>query len=278
MTHRSPAPDVQRGWWAAGLAALLMSGTIAALYVDDLTRSRWWQLGLGALAVGVVIVATRAVTRRQRQQVWICVGIATLVELYGSVLWGVYHYRLGGIPFYVPPGHGVIYLAATLLASSPLFARYPKVTKSVALVAAGAWAIAGVSLIPWLGGRWDIVGAFFFIYFATFVLRTNRGTFFSAVFLLTSLLEICGTAFGDWRWAALAPALGVGVGNPPSVIAGAYCCLDALVLLTYRLGLSKGWWVGDTMPQGPNGAGGPQGFQGSEPDPRVRVPAVTASS
>ena len=60
------------------------------------------------------------------------------------------------------------------------------------------------------------------------------------MFLLTSLLEVMGTWLGDWTWAVHAPILGVPVGNPPSVIAGAYCCLDALVLLSHRALVRKG--------------------------------------
>ena len=82
--------------------------------------------------------------------------------------------------------------------------------------------------------RTDILGAFFFVYFVVFVLRTRRGPFFAAVFVVTSFLEIVGTRLGDWTWAFHAPYLGVAVGNPPSVIAGAYCVLDALVVLSHR--------------------------------------------
>ena len=41
---------------------------------------------------------------------WPCVPIATLFEVYGSLIWGGYTYRLHNIPLYVPPGHALVYV------------------------------------------------------------------------------------------------------------------------------------------------------------------------
>jgi len=58
---------------------------------------------------------------------------------------------------------------------------------------------------------------------------------FAAIFFCTSMLEIFGTGFGNWRWAANAPYLLFPSGNPPSVIAGGYCVIDGTVLLLASL-------------------------------------------
>jgi len=51
----------------------------------------------------------------ERAQAILVVLIATLGEVLGSVLWGVYEYRLGNLPLFVPPGHGIVYLTGLRL-------------------------------------------------------------------------------------------------------------------------------------------------------------------
>ena len=211
--------------------AMLMAGTPLVLAMDARWPSLVVQALLGAVCTRVLVVLSRGLSLHQRQAVWVCVGVATLIELFGSVFWGVYRYRLHNVPLFVPPGHGLVYLCGLRLAVTPLFARRPRVTVRFTLAVAGAWAAFGLLISPWLLGRTDVLGAFFAIYFAYFVLRTRRAAFFAAIFFLTSWLELWGTGLGDWAWVAHAPGIGVGSGNPPSVIAGAYCVLDAIVIV-----------------------------------------------
>ena len=51
----------------------------------------------------------RRLTSAERWQTWICVPVATLFEIFGSMIWGGYHYRLQNIPLYVPPGHALVW-------------------------------------------------------------------------------------------------------------------------------------------------------------------------
>ena len=44
------------------------------------------------------------VVPERRWEVWLCVPIATLFEVFGSLIWGGYTYELHNIPLYVPPG------------------------------------------------------------------------------------------------------------------------------------------------------------------------------
>jgi hypothetical protein len=52
---------------------------------------------------------------------------------------------------------------------------------------------------------------------------------YAASFFVAVELELLGTGFGNWAWAAAAPVIHLPAGNPPSVIAGGYCVLDAVV-------------------------------------------------
>ncbi len=233
---------------------LFGAGTVAVLCADALHPDPTLQTALGVLAFGILFVLTVMAPADERRMVWACVAVATLLEIYGSIVWGVYRYRLHNIPLYVPPGHGLVYLASFRLSRLPLFAARPRRTVAVAVGIAVAFAVAGVTLEPLLLHRIDIFGAFWCVYFVTFSVHTRRGVFFAAVFLVTSLLEIVGTATGDWTWAVTDPVFGIGSGNPPSVIAGGYCVLEATVIIVTRAGARLARRRGDRRAASPREA------------------------
>jgi hypothetical protein len=191
---------------------------------------------LGALTFGVLLLGLRGSDSRERRVVLLCVVLATGLEVFASLVWGEYRYRFGNVPLYVPAGHGMVCLFALRAARTPLMQRYGREFSMVALAVAGAWALAGLSVIPWyLHGRRDTGGALLFPIFAAFVLRSSRYRYFVGVFVATTVLELFGTGFGNWTWAVSAPVVRFSAGNPPSVIAGAYCVLDGAVLLAAAL-------------------------------------------
>lgn len=201
------------------------------LFVDSRITTIYEQYGLGVLTFAVLWFSTRGSPPEERRQVWLLVLVATGFEIVGSLLWGLYRYRFGNVPLYVPPGHGLVYLFGLTSARTPLFLRHGRAICRYALGLATAWAIAGLTVLPLLTGRVDVEGAICLPIFAWFVLRSPRAGMFAAIFFATSMLEIFGTSFGNWRWAAVAPHVGIGAGNPPSVIAGGYCVIDGSVLL-----------------------------------------------
>ena len=216
------------------------------LFLDARVASLAEQWALGAATFLLLYVSTRHSSPEERRQVWLCVLIATGFEVLGSLVWGLYRYRFANVPLYVPPGHGLVYLFGLTAARTPLFKEHGRVVTRVALGLATAWALSGVTWLPLVTGRVDLAGALCLPIFAWFVLRSPRGAVFAAIFFCTSLLEIFGTSFGNWRWAAHAPWVGVPTGNPPSVIAGGYCVIDGTVLfvgsLLARSRFSPGTW------------------------------------
>jgi hypothetical protein len=201
------------------------------LFLDAHLVSIYEQYALGALTFFLLFVSTRWSSPEERRQVWLCVIIATGFEVWGSLVWGLYRYQLHNLPLYVPPGHGLVYLFGLTAARTPLFARHRTAVTRVALTLAAIWAVSGLTWLPLLTGRFDLSGALCLPLFAWFVLRTPRAAIFAGIFFCTSLLEIFGTSFGNWRWAEAAPYVLIPTGNPPSVIAGGYCVIDGTVLL-----------------------------------------------
>jgi hypothetical protein len=209
--------------------------TPLGLFADSRSTAIWQQWGLGLLTFIVLYLAALKAPRAQRVQVWTCVVVATGFEIFGSLIWGLYHYRLHNLPLFVPPGHGIVYLFGVLAARTPMVVDHGRRLAHVVLAVAGAWALAGLTVLPLINGRVDVQGAVCLPVFAYFLLRSPRWPLFAAIFIIVSELEISGTTFGNWYWLPVAPWTHLPSGNPPSVIAGGYCVIDGSVLLAIRL-------------------------------------------
>lgn len=210
----------------------LLAYAPATLVLDGFLRTAWpWQYVLGALTFGVLWLATTRLERRDRAQVWLCVAVATGFEYLGSQVWGGYRYRFGGIPLFVPPGHGMIYVFAIALAATGWVRRYERAFTFGAFALAAAWALAGLVLLPASSHRLDVHGAMWLPLFAYVVLFSPRRAIFAAIFIATTDVELAGTWTRSWTWLATIPWFGVGSGNPPSAIAGGYAIIDGTVLL-----------------------------------------------
>jgi hypothetical protein len=224
------------------LHSYLLVYTFVGLYADSRITDLWQQHVLGALTFLALFLASLKAPKEQRVQVWVCVGVATCFEIFGSLIWGVYRYRMHNLPLFVPPGHGIVYLFGLLATQTPVVQRHGRRVAYAVLAAATGWAVLGVTALPAVTGRLDLQGALCLPVFAYFLLRSPRWPLFAAIFVIVSVLEICGTSFGSWSWLPAAPWTHVPSGNPPSVIAGGYCVIDGSVLvvmwLGYRLGLN----------------------------------------
>lgn len=217
------------------LHAYLLAYTPIGLFADSRVTALWQQWLLGLLTFAVLYLAALKAPKEQRLQVWMCVIVATCFEIFGSLVWGVYRYRLHNLPLFVPPGHGIVYLFGLLAVRTPVVLRYGKRVAHVVLAGAGAWALAGLTVLPLVTGRLDVQGALCLPVFAFFLLRSPRWPLYAAIFIIVSELEIFGTSFGSWAWMPVAPWTHIPSGNPPSVIAGGYCVIDSTVLAM--------WWI-----------------------------------
>jgi len=197
------------------------------LYADARIQTLTQQYTLGALTLAFLFLATRFSPPSERRQVWLMVGIATSVELFCSVVWGLYRYRWGNVPLFVPPGHGLLYLFALRAARTPLMVNHGRVVGRVALACATVWAVGGLTVGPLFMGRVDALGALLWPIFV-WLMRKPAAVVYAASFFITAELELLGTGYGIWAWAAAAPVTHLPAGNPPAVIAGGYCLLDAV--------------------------------------------------
>jgi hypothetical protein len=193
-------------------------------------------LGIGTWLL--LLALLRREDNRTRAQVAVVVVFATAVEYCFAGWLGVYVYRLHDVPWFVPPGHGLVYLGALAIGRSAYVARSQRRLVPLVLVLGGGYAFWGLVL----SGRQDVLGAFWFGCLAFFLLRGRQGTrsrqrsqnnlVFVGAFVVVTYLELIGTGLGNWTWQARDPILGVvSMGNPPSGAAGGYGFFDAAALL-----------------------------------------------
>jgi hypothetical protein len=190
------------------------------------------QIGLGLATWAVLLAALWALPLEVQLQTLLVVGVATCAEVVGSIVWGVYTYRLGNLPLFVPPGHGLVYLTGLSLTQTNLVSRHQRTFLACVAVIAIGWAIAGLTVLP----RVDASGALGMSVFLLFLWRGRARVLYGAVFLVVAVLEISGTAVGVWAWKDVVPGLQLPSGNPPSGAASGYVLFDIVAIaVTARL-------------------------------------------
>ena len=210
-----------------GLTAAASVAYLATLLAVDHFVSYAEQLALGALTIVVFLTAVAKFPPARRAQAFGVVCFATVGELTGSILWGVYRYRLHNLPLFVPPAHGLVYLTGLSLAVS--LRRHTRALVAVAAAAAATWGLLGLTVLP----RRDVAGAFGVPLLLLFLWRSRNRALYAAVFLVVAALELYGTAIGTWRWATELPGTGIPDGNPPSGVASGYVWFDVMALCVF---------------------------------------------
>jgi hypothetical protein len=206
-----------RRYAAAGPAYL------AALLAADTQVGLGGQRALGVVTWLVLLAALRPLPGLARAQALGVVAFATVGEVTGALVWGVYHYRLHNLPWFIPPAHGLVYLSG--LALSRTVRGRPLV--AAAAVGSIGWGLAGLTVLP----RLDVAGAMCVPLLCVFLWRSRFRATYAGVFLVVAALELYGTSIGTWRWAVSLPGLGIPDGNPPSGVASGYVWFDVMALL-----------------------------------------------
>jgi hypothetical protein len=220
------------------IRAAAIATYLAALLAVDTQVDLHQQFVLGALTWIALLIAAWPLRAERRAQVAVVICAATVAELTGSIIWGVYSYRLHNLPTFVPPAHGLVFIAGVSL--SEALRRHTRALVLLAAAAATLWGVLGLTVLP----RLDAAGALGVPLLLAFLWRSPARGAYAGVFVVVAALELYGTAIGTWRWAAELPGLGIPDGNPPSGVASGYVWFDvmALLLAPHLLALARRTW------------------------------------
>jgi hypothetical protein len=203
---------------------LLITAALAASLVADSQAGFAAQAAIGVGLWALLSWFLGRVGAEERRALMACVVIATAGEMLLSLGWGLYTYRLGNIPLYVPPGHALILLLGIALAR-----RMPE---SVACAIIGVAAIYALAAAVTGLDTFGVLLCFVFAGAALAMPAQRR--LYATTFVLSLALELAGTALGNWIWASEVPVLGLVTTNPPGASGAFYCALDALVAVASR--------------------------------------------
>jgi hypothetical protein len=181
----------------------------------------WVQFGQAAASVCAWTLAAGLFLRsdqRIRPALAACLIFATAGEIFLSLVWGVYQYRLANIPLFVPPGHVLLFFLGTQVA-----ARMPERSEWAIAVAAAPL----VAVLAWNGS--DTLGPLLYLLFLACLWLSPSRRLYATMFALSLAMELYGTWIGNWVWAREVPWLGLHTLNPPIAAGAFYCVLDLLV-------------------------------------------------
>jgi hypothetical protein len=203
------------------MTALIVATIGLGLFVDQ--QWAWGQGAVNAFTWGVFAALWLTRPARERPMLVACLVIATAGELFLSLVWGLYDYRLKNIPLFVPPGHVLLFFLGTRIAAR--------------LDDRGAWLVAALALpliaaLAWIGR--DTLGPLLFALFLACMALSRARRLYATMFVLSLAMELYGTWMGNWAWSATVPWLGLSADNPPIAAGAFYCVLDLLVVSMQR--------------------------------------------
>ncbi len=194
---------------------MLALGLLADIHVD-----LPGQLAIGAVVWGLLLWLIAPLPAADRRMYLACVAIATAGELFLSLAWGLYTYRLGNVPMFVPPGHALM-----LMLGLALTRRMPEKAAVTILGGAGVYTLLAAAT------GLDTLAVPLYLMLAVSVLSLPAHTrLFASSFVLTLTLELYGTTLGNWAWDREVPWVGLVTTNPPAIAGAFYCTLHALTI------------------------------------------------
>lgn len=209
--------------------ALIVATIVIGLPVDQ-HWARYGQVIVSAAAWLVLAALWSKSDGRTRPALVACLLFATAGEVFLSLVWGLYDYRLGNIPLFVPPGHVLLFFLGTQVARTiPDGGEWVIALLAAPLVAVFAW-----------NGR-DTLGPLLYGLFFLCLVVSSQRKLYATMFVLSLAMELYGTWIGNWVWSAQVPWLGLRSDNPPLAAGAFYCVLDLLVVsVAGRMGAGPG--------------------------------------
>ncbi len=194
-------------------------------------------LALIALIIGFAIIYFR-VGKRVKEQMLYAVLLGFIGEHLFSIGLGMYTYRLGNVPLYIPFGHAVVLVAVIYFCKESIVKVHKKLLEKIFSIFILLYATAFLVVAN------DIFG-FVMSLLVLYLLRNKpkERLFYLSMYIAVAFLEIVGTSYGCWFWPETAfnniPFLKSA--NPPSGISLFYFLLDLGSLWLYKKRHETAW-------------------------------------
>ncbi len=170
---------------------------------------------LAAVMFGALL---RASSSADRISYLVCLVLATVGEVFLALIWGLYDYRLGNLPLFVPPGHVLLYALGRWLAD--------RVPMRACIVVCALVVLAG-GILAFEGS--DELSAPLALLFLLCMRYGPAPRLYAVMFVLALAMELLGTGLGNWTWRPETPWFHWSTLNPPFAAGAFYCVLDLLV-------------------------------------------------
>jgi hypothetical protein len=175
---------------------------------------------------------------RLREQMLYAVLIGYIGEYLFSIALGMYTYRLGNVPHYVPLGHAIVLITTVYFCKESIVKTYRKLLEKIITI----FILIYATLFLIFAG--DVFG-FVMSLLVIFLVRNKprERLFYLSMYLVVAFLEIVGTSYQCWYWPETAfdmiPFLKSA--NPPSGISLFYFLLDLGSLWLYKKRHKVAW-------------------------------------
>jgi hypothetical protein len=177
----------------------------------------------------------------QRLMAIVFVPFSALGEFIFSLLFGLYTYKFGAVPFYVPFGHAILFSTGLLIADLPwVVAHNARVRWGLLAFHAGLFGGAVLAL-------GDSLSAIFGALFLIILYRKRARPLYLIMGVLVLYIELVGTMLGCWFWEPQPFGI-LHTTNPPVGAFVCYVIADILVMkIAARLAplIAKRWLAGN---------------------------------
>ena len=175
---------------------------------------------------------------RLKKQMMYAVVIGVMGEYLLSVGLGMYTYRLGNVPHYVPPGHAIVLVTGIDFCKQSIVKQTRKKLELFFSILILIYATLFLILFN------DVFG-FVMSILVIYLLRNKprERLFYFTMYIIVAILELIGTNYGCWYW----PETAFGTfdflksANPPSGISLFYFLLDLGSLWVYKKFHMEAW-------------------------------------
>jgi hypothetical protein len=212
----------RRRWLIAGFAPIVLF----ALGADSrllLERGFDGQILSNLAAPLYFLLVLGGLRAEQRLMAIVFVPFSALGEYLFSLVFQLYTYKFGTVPFYVPFGHAILFGTGLLIADLPIvLAHEARVRWGLLAFHAGLFGGAALAL-------GDSLSAIFGALFVVILYRKRCRPFYLIMGALVLYIELVGTALGCWFWDP-APFGALHTTNPPVGAFVCYVIADILVI------------------------------------------------